>query len=77
MWLYHQAQPKGFLGALRERGVGGSRCGATAATVVLFPLQGTETMFPVDASLRELILNFRELSLYDNKVLKIQFVLRW
>ena len=64
--LYHQAQPKGFLGALRERGVGGSRCGATAATVVLFPLQGTDNMLAVNPPLRELILNFRELSLYHN-----------
>lgn len=31
------AQPKGIFGALRERGVGGSRCGATAATAVLLP----------------------------------------
>ncbi|KAJ7541803.1 hypothetical protein O6H91_10G077500 [Diphasiastrum complanatum] len=31
------AQPKGFLGGLRERGLGGSRCGATAATAVLLP----------------------------------------
>ncbi|BBN16012.1 protein MpPP2C_N [Marchantia polymorpha subsp. ruderalis] len=29
------AQPKGLFGGMRERGVGGSRCGATAATVVL------------------------------------------
>lgn len=34
------AQPKGFFGALRERGAGGSRCGATAATAVLIPSQG-------------------------------------
>jgi hypothetical protein len=45
--LYFQAQPKGFLGALRERGVGGARCGATAATVVLLPLKGTEEMFDI------------------------------
>ncbi|MCO5564738.1 hypothetical protein L7F22_018406 [Adiantum nelumboides] len=32
------AQPKGLFGALRERGVGGSRCGSTAATAVLLPL---------------------------------------
>ncbi|CAM6098958.1 unnamed protein product [Calypogeia fissa] len=31
------AQPKGVFGALRERGVGGSRCGSTAATVVFLP----------------------------------------
>eukprot|EP00250_Pteridium_aquilinum_P028211 c36774_g1_i1 orf=65-1144(+) len=31
------AQPKGLFGALRERGVGGSRCGSTAATAVLLP----------------------------------------
>ncbi|XP_024516624.1 probable protein phosphatase 2C 45 isoform X1 [Selaginella moellendorffii] len=31
------AQPKGLFGALQERGVGGSRCGATAATAVLMP----------------------------------------
>lgn len=34
------AQPKGLFGALRERGLGGSRCGATAATVLLQTLQG-------------------------------------
>uniref|UniRef100_A0A0D6R9I8 protein-serine/threonine phosphatase n=1 Tax=Araucaria cunninghamii TaxID=56994 RepID=A0A0D6R9I8_ARACU len=33
------AQPKGLFGALRERGLGGSQCGATAATVVLQPVQ--------------------------------------
>lgn len=31
------AQPKGFFGALRERGIGGSRCGSTAATAALLP----------------------------------------
>ncbi|KAG0585039.1 hypothetical protein KC19_3G252900 [Ceratodon purpureus] len=30
-------QPKGLFGALRERGLGGSKCGATAATSVLIP----------------------------------------
>ncbi|XP_057860009.1 probable protein phosphatase 2C 11 [Cryptomeria japonica] len=35
------AQPKGLFGALRERGLGGSRCGATAATIVLKTLQGS------------------------------------
>ncbi|XP_024380638.1 probable protein phosphatase 2C 45 isoform X2 [Physcomitrium patens] len=30
------AAPKGLFGALRERGLGGSKCGATAATAVLF-----------------------------------------
>jgi protein phosphatase 1L len=34
------AQPKGLFGAMRERGLGGSKCGATAATVVLLPRQG-------------------------------------
>ncbi|KAL3680341.1 hypothetical protein R1sor_023297 [Riccia sorocarpa] len=39
------AQPKGFLGALRERGVGGAKCGATAAAVVLKPSKdGQETI---------------------------------
>ncbi|KAL2612680.1 hypothetical protein R1flu_024372 [Riccia fluitans] len=39
------AQPKGFLGALRERGVGGSKCGATAAALVLKPSKdGQETI---------------------------------
>lgn len=35
-------QPKGIFGALRERGLGGSQCGATAATVVLQPLKGNQ-----------------------------------
>lgn len=35
-----QAQPKGLFGGLRERGVGGSRCGATAAAVVFLPSKG-------------------------------------
>ncbi|KAH9287983.1 hypothetical protein KI387_032100, partial [Taxus chinensis] len=36
------AQPKGLFGPLRERGLGGSRCGATAATVLLRTLQGSQ-----------------------------------
>lgn len=35
-------QPKGLFGALRERGLGGSQCGATAATVVMQPLKGSQ-----------------------------------
>eukprot|EP00252_Welwitschia_mirabilis_P009112 TRINITY_DN2142_c0_g1_i4.p1 TRINITY_DN2142_c0_g1~~TRINITY_DN2142_c0_g1_i4.p1 ORF type:complete len:341 (+),score=79.22 TRINITY_DN2142_c0_g1_i4:111-1133(+) len=38
------AQPKGLFGALRERGLGGSRCGATAATVVLQPSTDSQRM---------------------------------
>eukprot|EP00850_Spirogloea_muscicola_P006956 SM000034S12710 [mRNA] locus=s34:372921:376454:+ [translate_table: standard] len=33
-------QPKGFFGGMRERGLGGSKCGATAATAVLLAPQG-------------------------------------
>jgi serine/threonine protein phosphatase PrpC len=36
------AQPKGLFGALRERGLGGSKCGATAATLVLQPSNGSQ-----------------------------------
>lgn len=35
-----QAQPTGLFGALRERGVGGSRCGSTAATAAILRRPG-------------------------------------
>ena len=32
-----QAAPKGFFGAMRQRGMGGAKCGSTAATLLLLP----------------------------------------
>lgn len=35
--LIPQAAPKGFFGAMRQRGMGGAKCGSTAATLLLLP----------------------------------------
>ncbi|KAH7422991.1 hypothetical protein KP509_12G034500 [Ceratopteris richardii] len=62
------AQPKGLFGSLRERGIGGSRCGSTAATVVLLSLpDGTQKLVAANVGDARVVLS------RDSKALQLSF----